>query len=94
MGVYDRVLHKGLAVIGGPETTHAYVWFSSKGDHKGGNKVYTLEFPRSFFGKKYDDAEPNRPLSIPPGKTLNFSVTVRGLANVKDDADLVRQAGF
>ena len=94
MGVYDTVLHKGLAVIGGPVTSHAYVWFNSKGDHTGANKVYTLEFPRSFFGRKYDDAEPNRPLSIPPGKTLNFTITLRGLAQVKDDADLVKQAGF
>ena len=94
MGVYDAVLHKGLAIISGPVTTHAYVWFSSKGDHKGGNKVYTLEFPRSYFGKKYDDAEPNRPLTVPPGKTLNFSVTLRGLVDVKDAADLIRQAGF
>ena len=94
LGVWDRVLHKGLAIIGTPVTSHAYVWFNSKGDHKGGNKVYTLEFPRSFFGKKYDDAEPNRPLTVRPGKTLNFSITLRGLVNVKDDADLIRQAGF
>ena len=94
MGVWDTVLHKGLILIGGPVTSHAYVWFNSKGDHKGGGKVYTLEFPRSFFGKKYDDAEPNRPLSVPPGKTLNFTVILRGLANVKDGADLIRQAGF
>ena len=94
MGVYDSVLHKGLVIIGGAETSHAYVWFNSKGDHKGGGKVYTLELPRSYFGKKYDDAEPNKPLTIRPGKTLNFSITLRGLKNVKDGADLIRQAGF
>jgi|GEM_PF-567053 len=94
LGAYDTVLHKGLVAIGGPVTTHAMLWFSTKGDHKGGGKVYTLEFPRSFFGKKYDDAEPNTPLSIQAGKTLNFSITLRGLSSVKDDADLIRQAGF
>ena len=94
MGAYDTKLHKGIAIIGGPETTHAMVWFSSKGDHHGKNKVYTLEFPRSFYGKKFDDAEPNRPLTILPGKTLNFSIILRGLTDVKDDADLIKQAGF
>ena len=38
IGVFDTKLHKGLAVIGGPVTTHAYAWFSSKGDHKGGRQ--------------------------------------------------------
>lgn len=94
MGVYDTVLKKGLAIIGGPVTSHAYVWFSSKGNHKGTGKVYTMEFCRSFFGKKYDDAEPNAPITIRPGKTLNFTVTLRGLSHVKDDADLVKQTGL
>lgn len=93
-GVFDTVLHKGIVLIGGPVTSHIYVWFNSKGDHKGGGKVYTLEFPRSFYGKKHDDAEPNTPLTILPGKTLNFSVILRGLSNVKDEADLLKQAGF
>ena len=94
MGAYDTDLHKGIVLIGGPVTTHAMLWFSTKGDHKGGGKVYTLEFPRSFFGKKFDDAEPNSPLSIQAGKALNFSVILRGLSSVKDDADLIKQAGF
>ena len=94
MGAYDTELHKGLVVIGGPVTTHGYVWFSSKGNHLGTGKVYSLEFPRSFYGKKYNDPEPNSPLTIHPGKTLTFTLTVRGLSNVKDDADLMKQAGF
>ena len=94
MGAYDTELGKGLAIIGGAVTTHSYVWFSSKGNHKGEGKVYTLEFCRSFFGKKYDDAEPNTPLTIRPGKTLNFTITLRGLSKVKDDADFLKQAGF
>ena len=80
---------------GGDSTiTHAYVWFTSKGNHKGGGKVYTLEFPRSFYGKQYNDREANSPLTIHPGKSLNFSVIIRGLAHVTSEADLTRQAGF
>ncbi len=92
MGAYDTVLQKGIAIIGSPVTTHSYVWFNSKGNHEGGGKVYTLEFCRSFFGKKYDDAEPNRPLTIHPGKTLNFSITLRGLPHVKNDAEFLKQS--
>ena len=94
MGAYDTDLHKGLVIIGGPVTSHAYVWFSSKGNHLGTGKVYSLEFPRSFYGKKHNDPEPNSPLTIHPGKTLTFTLTLRGLSNVKDDADLMKQAGF
>ena len=74
--------------------THAYIWFISKGDHNGKYKVYTLEFPRSFYGKKHNDREPNTPLTIEPGKTLNFSITFRGLEKVTSSEDLIRQAGF
>ena len=91
---FDTNLHKGLAVIGGPVTTHAYVWFSSKGDHRGGNKIYTMEIVRSFNGNRPDDPEPNAPLTIPPGKSLNFSIRLRGLDYVEDEADLIRQSGL
>ena len=93
-GVFDTVLHKGIALIGGPVTSHVYIWFNTKGSHKGGGKLYTIEFPRSFYGKKHNDAEPNTPLTVLPGKTLNFSVTIRGLSSVKNEADLLQQAGF
>ena len=94
MGVFDTKLKKGIAIIGDKVTTHAYIWFSSTGDHLGKNKVYTLEFPRSLYGKKHNDREANTPLTIEPGKSLNFSITLRGLQNVSSQADLIRQAGF
>jgi hypothetical protein len=94
MGVFDAKLKKGIAVIGDKVMTHAYIWFSSSGNHLGQYKVYTLEIPRSFYGKKHNDREANMPLTIEPGKTLNFSITLRGLENVSSEAELIRQAGF
>ena len=93
-GAFDTKLKKGIVLIGDNTITHAYVWFTSKGNHKGGGKVYTLEFPRSFYGKQHNDREANSPLTIHPGKSLNFSVIIRGLAHVTSEADLTRQAGF
>ncbi len=87
MGTFDPVLKTGLLILGGPVTTHAYVWFNSKGDHKGEGKVYTLEFPRSFYGKVFNDPEANKPLTIKPGESLNFTVILRGVSG----ADTERQ---
>ena len=94
LGAFDTKLHKGIVIIGGSVTSHGSIWFDSKGNKEGKGKIYTLELPRSYFGRKYDDKEPNAPLSIPPGKTLNFTVTLRGLTHVTSSADLIRQAGF
>ncbi|MBR7138643.1 MAG: hypothetical protein IKD44_03785 [Lentisphaeria bacterium] len=94
LGAFDTKLQKGIAVIGDKVITHAYIWFNSKGDHNGKYKVYTLEFPRSFYGKKHNDREPNMPLTIEPGKTLNFTIIFRGLEKVTSSEDLIRQAGF
>ena len=35
-GVFDTVLHKGIALIGGPVTSHVHIWFNIKGSQKGG----------------------------------------------------------
>ena len=82
MGTFDPALKTGLAMIGGPVTTHAYVWFTSKGDHKGGGKVYTLEFPRSFYGKVFTDPEANKPLTIMPGEAVNFTILLRAISGI------------
>ncbi len=94
LGAFDTKLRKGIVFIGGAVTSHGSIWFDSKGNKEGKGRIYTLELPRSYFGRKYDDKEPNSPLSIPPGKTLNFTVTLRGLSHVTDAEDLIRQAGF
>ena len=94
MGAFDTELQKGFVIIGDKTLSHAYVWFNSQGDHLGGGKVYTLEIPRSFYGKKYNDREPNSPLTIHPGKTLNFSLTLRGLVKVTSAEELIKQTGL
>lgn len=35
-GVFDTVLHKGIALIGGPVTSHVHIWFNIKDSQKGG----------------------------------------------------------
>ena len=94
MGAFDTELQKGFVIIGDKTMSHAYVWFNSQGDHLGGGKVYTLEIPRSFYGKKYNDREPNSPLTIHPGKTFNFTLTLRGLVKVTSAEELIKQTGL
>ncbi len=91
MGAFDPALKTGLAMIGGPVTTHAYVWFTSKGDHKGGGKVYTLEFPRSFYGKVFTDPEANKPLTIKPGESVNFTIRLRGISDVTTEQQFLEK---
>ena len=91
MGAFDPALKTGVAMIGGPVTTHAYVWFNSKGDHKGGGKVYTLEFPRSFYGKVFNDPEANRPLTIMPGESANFTILLRGISGVTTEQQFLEK---
>ena len=89
MGAFDPALKTGIAVIGGSETTHAYVWFNSKGDHAGKNKIYTLELPRSFYGKKLDDPEANCPFTIKAGESVNFTIILRGLSGIETEQEFL-----
>jgi hypothetical protein len=91
MGTFDPALKTGLAMIGGPVTTHAYVWFTSKGDHKGGGKVYTLEFPRSFYGKVFTDPEANKPLTIMPGEAVNFTILLRAISGITTEQQFLEK---
>ena len=86
-GVYDAVSGKGFAMIGDKNITHGYIWFNSKGNHKGEGKRYTLEFPRSRYGQRNTDKFQNTPFDIQPGNTLRFGIKLRGLENVKNDND-------
>ncbi|MBO7329822.1 MAG: hypothetical protein J6W00_13745, partial [Lentisphaeria bacterium] len=63
-----------------------YIWFNSKGNHKGEGKRYTLEFPRSRYGQRNTDKFQNTPFDILPGNSLNFTLKLRGLENIRDDA--------
>lgn len=85
-GVYDPASGKGFAMIGGKEITHGYIWFNSRGNHKGEGKRYTLEFPRSRYGQRNTDKNQNMPFDIQPGNILRFKLKLRGLENVKDNA--------
>ena len=60
-----------------PSIRHAYLWFSSSGDHNGKNKMYTLEIFRSFYGNK-PGVTGNSPFYIEPGKSVNFSMSFTG----------------
>ena len=91
MGAFDPALKTGIAMIGGPLTTHAYVWFNSKGDHKGGGRLYTLEFPRSFYGKVFNDPEANSPLSVKPGESVSFTITLRGISGVATEQEFLEK---
>ena len=91
MGAFDPALKTGIAMIGGPVTTHAYVWFNSKGDHKGGGRLYTLEFPRSFYGKVFNDPEANSPLSVKPGESVSFTITLRGVGGVATEQEFLEK---
>ncbi len=93
MGAFDPELQTGILMKGSPLLTHAYVWFNSKGDHLGGGKVYTLEFPRSFYGKVFDDPEANRPFSVKPGESLNFQILLKGLSGIRTEQQFLEQAG-
>jgi hypothetical protein len=89
MGAFDPALKTGIAMIGGPMTMHAYVWFNSKGSHKGSGRLYTLEFPRSFYGKKFNDPEANQPFAVKPGESVIFTVTLRGISGVSTEQEFV-----
>ncbi len=91
MGTFDPALKTGIAMIGSPVITHAYVWFNSKGDQKGNGKVYTLEFPRSFHGRVYNDPNANKPLTIKPGESMNFQLTLCGISGVEDEQQFIQK---
>lgn len=77
VAIFDDELQKGLEIILDPELTHAYIWFNSSPEAKMGSPLYTLEFPRSFYGKKHDDAKPNSPFTIPAETSKNFRMIFR-----------------
>ena len=58
---------------------YAYLWFNSKGDHNGKNKLYTLEIFRAFYGNK-PGIPGNTPFYIEPGKSVSFSMSFTGTA--------------
>ena len=92
-GAYDPASGKGFAMLGGKEITHGYIWFNSRGNHKGEGKRYTLEFPRSRYGQSNTAKFQNMPFDILPGNTLTFQIKLRGLENVRDDASFRAAAG-
>ncbi|MFA6665455.1 MAG: glycoside hydrolase domain-containing protein, partial [Armatimonadota bacterium] len=91
MGAFDPALKTGIAMIGDSVITHAYVWFNSKGDRNGNGKVYTLEFPRSFYGRVYNDPNANKPLTIKPGESMNFQLTLRGISGIEDEQQFIQK---
>ena len=56
---------------------YAYLWFNSKGDHNGKNKLYTLEIFRSFYGNK-PGIPGNTPFYVEPGQSVSFSMSFTG----------------
>ena len=86
-GVYDPASGKGFAMLGDKVITHGYIWFNSKGNHKGEGKRYTLEFPRSRYGQRNTDKFQNTPFDILPGNSLNFTLKLRGLENIRGNAE-------
>ncbi|NLF92253.1 MAG: DUF4091 domain-containing protein [Oligosphaeraceae bacterium] len=82
MGAFDTVSGKGLALILDPQLTHAYIWFNSDPKAGYGQPIYTLEVPRSFYGKQHDDPEANAPFTIPAGTSLNMRLIFRVLENI------------
>ncbi len=93
MGVFDPAAKSGIAMIGDSQITHAYVWFNTKGNHRGEAKIYTMEFLRSFYGKKFDDKEANSPFTVKPGESLGFTVTLRGVSGVTTEQEFRRAIG-
>ena len=88
MGARDKKTGTGIIVLGDKEITHGYVWFDSA--TKNGN--YTLEFPRSTFGKTIYDKVPNSPFLVQPGCEANFTLILKGICNSKDIKDFENQA--
>jgi hypothetical protein len=88
MGSRDKKTGTGIVVLGDKNITHGYVWFDSVS--KNGN--YTLEFPRSTFGKTIYDKVPNSPFLIQPGCEANFTLILKGIYNSKDVQDFESKA--
>ena len=93
-GIYDPASGKGLAMLGDKVITHGYVWFNSKGNHKGEGKRYTMEFPRSRYGLRNVDKHQNKPFDILPGETLRFQLKLRGLENIRSNSDFTQATGI
>lgn len=77
LGAFSPVKKVGFTWHVDPCIRYAYIWFNSKGDHNGNHKVYTLEVFRSNYGNK-PGIKGNTPFFIEPGKSVNFSMTLKG----------------
>ena len=77
LGAFNPVKKVGFTWQLDPSIRYAYLWYNSKGDHNGKNKVYTLEVFRSNYGNK-PGIKGNTPFFIEPGKSVNFTVTFKG----------------
>lgn len=77
LGAYNPVKKIGFTWQLDPAIRYAYLWFNSQGDHNGKGKLYTLEVFRSFYGNK-PGVKGNTPFYIEPGKSVNFSMTLKG----------------
>ena len=87
MGAFDTVSGKGLAMILDPQMTHAYIWFNTDPKAGYGQPTYTVEIPRSFYGREYNDPQANAPFTIPAGTSLNLRLIFRVLENITSIAD-------
>ena len=87
-GAFDPASGIGFVMLGDQNITHGYIWFNSRGNHKGEGKRYTLEFPRSKYGLASTATGQNTPFNILPGQTVRFTLKLRGLENIRSQADL------
>ena len=77
VGVFNPVKKIGFTWELDPCIRYSYIWFSSKGNHLGTGKLYTLEAFRSNYGNK-PGIKGNTPFFIEPGKSVNFTMTFKG----------------
>ena len=77
LGSYNARKKAGFTWKFDSSIKYAYLWFNSKGDHNGRNKLYTLEIFRSFYGNK-PGVPGNTPFFIEPGKSVSFSMSFTG----------------
>lgn len=77
LGSYNAQKKTGFTWKFDPAIRYAYLWFNTKGDHNGRNKIYTLEIFRSFYGNT-PGVPGNTPFYIEPGKSVSFSMSFIG----------------
>ena len=77
LGAFNPVKKVGFTWELDPSIRYAYLWYNTKGDHNGKNKLYTLEVFRSNYGNK-PGIKGNTPFFIEPGKSVSFTLKFKG----------------